>query len=75
MAPILPIVLACHFLAAFTVLGVPLFLPTLLRGFSVAPDSPWIGLIATLPTVLMALSTPYWGRFADRYGRRRSLQR
>ncbi|AKH88905.1 MFS transporter [Edwardsiella tarda] len=75
MVPILPIVLACHFLAAFTVLGVPLFLPALLRGFHIAPASPWIGLLYTLPTVVMALSAPFWGRFADRYGCRLSLQR
>ncbi|MEE3649927.1 MULTISPECIES: MFS transporter [unclassified Brenneria] len=75
MRGVLTVVLACHFLAAFTVLGVPLFLPTLLQGFGIHAESLWIGVLYSLPTVATALSAPLWGRFADRFGRRLSLQR
>jgi len=73
--PILPVVLSCHFLAAFTVLGMPLFLPRLLSGFGVTADSPWIGVMFSLPIVMTALSAPWWGRFADHFGRKISLLR
>lgn len=75
MKRVLGVVLVCHFLAAFTVLGVPLFLPRLLQPFGIAANSPWIGVLYSLPTVLTALSAPVWGRLADRFGRRLSLQR
>lgn len=68
-------VLACHFLAAFTVLGVPLYLPRLLSAFGIGEQSLWAGVLFSLPAVMTALSSAGWGRFADRYGRRLSLQR
>ena len=71
----LPAVLACHFLAAFTVLGVPLYLPRLLADFGVAASSPLTGALFSLPAVMTALTAGLWGRFADRYGRRLSLRR
>ncbi|MCX4187002.1 MFS transporter [Methylophaga sp. OBS4] len=75
MGRVLPVVLACHFLAAFTVLGMPLFLPRLLSGLGVAADSLWIGVMFSLPTVMTALTAPWWGKFADRFGRKTSLLR
>ncbi|MEW5289813.1 MFS transporter [Erwinia papayae] len=69
------VVLACHFLAAFTVLGVPLYLPRLLTAFGIGEQSLWAGVLFSLPAVMTALSSAWWGRFADRYGRRLSLQR
>lgn len=75
MRSTLVVVLACHFLAAFTVLGVPLYLPRLLQAFGLAEQSPWAGVLFSLPAVMTALSASGWGRFADRYGRRLSLQR
>lgn len=71
----LPAVLACHFLAAFTVLGVPLYLPRLLADFHVPASSPLTGVLFSLPAVMTALTAGLWGRFADRYGRRLSLRR
>ena len=75
MNRLLPAVLACHFLAAFTVLGMPLFMPRLVAEFGLAQTSPWVGVLYSLPAVLTALSAPLWGRFADRYGRKVSLLR
>lgn len=75
MRSTLQVVLACHFLAAFTVLGVPLYLPRLLVSFGIAERSLWAGVLFSLPSVMTAISAAWWGRFADRYGRRLSLQR
>jgi len=68
-------VLACHFLAAFTVLGMPLYLPVLFTDLGLPPNSPWIGFVFAWPTLLTALSSPLWGKVADRFGRRFSLIR
>jgi MFS family permease len=68
-------VLAAHYLAAFTALGMPVFLPRVLEGL--APGAPdWLsGLLYVLPTVCTALTATAWGRLADRYGRKLSLMR
>jgi len=68
-------VLTAHYLAAFTALGLPVFMPRVLAQLSPgAPD--WlVGVLYVLPTVCTALSAPAWGRFADRYGRKLSLMR
>ncbi|ACS86902.1 MFS transporter [Musicola paradisiaca] len=75
MRRVLAVVLACHFLAAFTILGVPLFLPRLLGDLGVDAASPWVGALYSLPTLMTALCAGAWGRFADRFGRRLSLLR
>lgn len=68
-------VLTAHYLAAFTALGLPLFMPRVLA--DLAPGAPdwWIGVLYVLPTVCTALTASAWGRFADRYGRKLSLMR
>lgn len=68
-------VLFAHYLAAFTALGMPLFMPRVLA--VLAPGSPtWIvGMLYVLPTVCTALTSTAWGRWADRHGRRLSLMR
>jgi len=68
-------VLAAHYLAAFTALGMPVFMPRVLAGL--APGAPdWLsGLLYVLPTVCTALTATTWGRLADRYGRKLSLMR
>lgn len=68
-------VLAAHYLAAFTALGMPLFMPRVLAGL--APGAPdWLsGLLYVLPTVCTALTAASWGRWADRHGRKLSLLR
>lgn len=68
-------VLTAHYLAAFTALGLPIFMPRVLA--DLAPGAPdwWIGVLYVLPTVCTALTATAWGRFADRYGRKLSLMR
>lgn len=68
-------VLTAHYLAAFTALGLPIFMPRVL--VDLAPGAPdwWIGVLYVLPTVCTALTATVWGRFADRYGRKLSLMR
>lgn len=68
-------VLAAHYLAAFTALGMPVFMPRVLA--ELAPGAPaWLtGVLYVLPTICTALTAPTWGRLADRYGRRLSLLR
>ena len=68
-------VLTAHYLAAFTALGMPVFMPRVLAGL--APDAPdWLsGLLYVLPTICTALTATAWGRLADRYGRKLSLMR
>lgn len=68
-------VLAAHYLAAFTALGMPIFMPRVLA--ELAPGAPtWLaGALYVLPTLCTALTATTWGRLADRYGRRLSLLR
>lgn len=72
---VLGTVLAAHYLAAFTALGMPLFMPRVLA--QMAPHSPaWLaGVLYVLPTICTALTAAAWGRLADRYGRKLSLVR
>ncbi|KAF1004464.1 MAG: Multidrug resistance protein MdtG [Luteibacter sp.] len=68
-------VLTAHYLAAFTALGMPVFMPRVLA--ELAPGAPtWLaGALYVLPTLCTALTATTWGRLADRYGRRLSLLR
>lgn len=68
-------VLTAHYLAAFTALGLPVFMPRVLA--DLVPGAPdwWIGVLYVLPTICTALTATAWGRFADRYGRKLSLMR
>ncbi|MCE9686864.1 MFS transporter [Shewanella sp. AS16] len=73
--PVIAIVLFCHFLTAFTALGMPLFLPRMLTSLGLADSGYLVGAMFVLPTVCTALTAPWWGRFADRFGKKTSLLR
>ncbi|TWR41388.1 MFS transporter, partial [Xanthomonas vasicola] len=75
MRRILGPVLAAHYLAAFTALGMPLFLPQVLAELAPSAAVGWSGVLYVLPTLCTALTASTWGRLADRYGRKRSLLR
>lgn len=53
----------------------PLFLPVVLPTLGASIDADWAGVLFILPTFCTALAARFWGSFADRYGRRRSLLR
>ncbi|WP_440453954.1 MFS transporter [Psychrobacter sp. ASPA161_9] len=69
------IVLCCHYMSAFSALGMPLFLPIMLQELDAPLQSGWVGLLFILPTLMTAIAARYWGRFADTYGRKTSLLR
>lgn len=72
---LLVLVLLCHFLSAFTALGMPLFLPRMLASIDPLLGDYWVGLLFVTPSVCTALVAANWGRFSDRYGKRISLLR
>lgn len=69
------LVLVCHFVASFTALGIPLFLPKLVEGMIHIDQMMYLGWLYILPTICTAIATPWWGRFADQYGKKLSLTR
>ncbi|WP_209956992.1 MFS transporter [Psychrobacter sp. PL19] len=69
------IVLCCHYMSAFSALGMPLFLPIMLQELDAPLQSSWVGLLFILPTLMTAIAARFWGHFADTYGRKTSLLR
>ncbi len=69
------VVMAAHFVASFAALGVPPYFGKMLA-LSLGEQRSWLaGLLYVLPTVLTAVSSPFWGRLADRVGARPMLIR
>ncbi|GAB2851511.1 MFS transporter [Pseudoduganella ginsengisoli] len=67
--------LAGHFAAAFAALGMPPFYDRILRE-TLHSGASWLaGWFFVIPTLLAALSNPWWGALADRYGKKRLLLR
>lgn len=68
-------VMLCHFVAAFAALGMPPFFALILER-SLHNGQPFLaGWLYVVPTFCTALSSPWWGRLADRYGKKRLLLR
>lgn len=66
---------AGHFAAAFAALGMPPFYDRILRD-ALRSDAAYLaGWFFVIPTLLAALSNPWWGALADRFGKRRLLLR
>ena len=72
---VLPVVLLSHFTAALVALGMPPFFGLILTGTFAVEHTVWVGWFYIIPTVCTALAAPFWGRIADRFGRRWSLLR
>lgn len=68
-------VMLCHFVSSLAALGMPPFFAILLSEEFGSSQRYLVGWLYVLPTVFAALAAPWWGRFADRYGARRSLIR
>ena len=68
-------VMAGHFVAAFAALGMPPFFALILEQ-SLHNEARYLaGWFYVVPTAFAALSSPWWGRLADRYGKKRLLIR
>ncbi|MET8508940.1 MFS transporter [Streptomyces sp. NPDC004787] len=67
-------VAGCYFVASFAALGLPPFLTAILPELG-DPSARWAGVLYIVPTVFGAVGAPFWGRLADRYGRKRLLLR
>ncbi|MFD8595627.1 MFS transporter [Kitasatospora sp. NPDC059646] len=67
-------VAACYFVASFAALGLPPYLTAILPSLG-DREGRWAGLLYIVPTVFSALGAPFWGRLADRFGRKRLLLR
>ena len=72
---VLPVVLLSHFTAALVALGMPPFFGLILTGTFAVEHTVWVGWFYIIPTVCTALAAPFWGRIADRFGRRWSPHR
>lgn len=68
-------VMVCHFIAAFAALGMPPFF-TLILEDSLHSDATYLaGWFYVVPTFFAALSSPWWGKLADRFGKKPLLIR
>jgi MFS family permease len=68
-------VMGCHFIAAFAALGMPPFFALILSESLHSSDTYLVGWFYVVPTIFTALSSPWWGAFADRIGKKISLLR
>lgn len=68
------IVVSAQFAASCAALGLPPFLPKILGQLG-DTEARWAGVVYIVPTLATALSVPWWGRLADRYGCRLMLVR
>lgn len=72
---VIAVVMLCHFVAAFAALGMPPFFALILER-SLHSGQPFLaGWLYVVPTFFTALSSPWWGKLADRYGKKRLLLR
>ena len=68
-------VVAGHFTAAFSALGMPPFFPLIFKQSLHSNAEFLIGWAYVLPAAMTALSGPWWGRLSDRFGRKALLLR
>lgn len=72
---VVPVVMVCHFIAAFAALGMPPFFALILKD-SLHSDATYLaGWFYVVPTFFAALSSPGWGKLADRFGKKPLLIR
>lgn len=72
---IVAIVMAGHFVAAFAALGMPPFFALILEQSLHSEARYLTGWLYVVPTFFTALSSPWWGRLADRFGKKPLLIR
>ncbi len=72
---IIATVMLCHFVAAFAALGMPPFFALILDK-SLHNEATYLaGWLYVVPTFFTAISSPWWGRLADKYGKKPLLLR
>lgn len=68
-------IMGCHFIAAFAALGMPPFFALILDK-SLHSDAVYIaGWLYVVPTFFTAISSSWWGKLADKYGKKPLLLR
>lgn len=68
-------IMVCHFIAAFAALGMPPFFALILDK-SLHSDTAYLaGWLYIVPIFFTAVSSPWWGRLADKYGKKPLLLR
>ncbi|CAE6709286.1 MFS transporter [Candidatus Nitrotoga fabula] len=72
---IVAIIMSAHFVAAFAALGMPPFFGLILDKSLHSEAHYLAGWLYVLPIFFTAISSPWWGRLADRYGKKRLLLR
>lgn len=68
-------VMGCHFVASFAALGMPPFFALILEQSLHADADLLAGWLYVVPIFCIALSSAWWGRLADRFGKKRLLLR
>ena len=72
---IIATVMLCHFVAAFAALGMPPFFALILDK-SLHNEATYLaGWLYVVPTFFTAISSPWWGKLADKYGKKPLLLR
>ncbi|RFC40175.1 MAG: putative arabinose efflux permease, MFS family [Candidatus Nitrotoga sp. CP45] len=68
-------IMACHFIAAFAALGMPPFFALILDKSLHSEATYLAGWLYVMPTFFTAISSPWWGKLADKYGKKPLLLR
>lgn len=68
-------IMVCHFIAAFAALGMPPFFALILNKSLHSEATYLAGWLYVMPTFFTAISSPWWGKLADKYGKKPLLLR
>ena len=68
-------IMICHFVAAFAALGMPPYFALILDKSLHSEAAYLAGWFYVVPTFFAAISSPWWGRLADKYGKKPLLLR
>jgi MFS family permease len=72
---VVPIVMFGHFISAFAALGMPPFFAVILEKSLHSEANFLVGWFYVVPALFAAISSPWWGRLADRFGKKPLLIR
>ncbi|MDP1678748.1 MAG: MFS transporter, partial [Candidatus Nitrotoga sp.] len=59
-------IMVCHFIAAFAALGMPPFFALILNKSLHSEATYLAGWLYVMPTFFTAISSPWWGKLADK---------